>query len=699
MMRQNDLIRAAHRFSGRQRAAGVHAPEELSRIVTDAPQPVIACDVFDTLLKRTVIPEHTKPLAADLLVRRLGLEHTDGPALYALRRAGECAAGQRMQARCGENEFLFADLARWLHERLKTEEPAARRLAPEAFLARMLEVEIAVERRVTSIVRPVSDALKAAARRGRRVILVSDFYLPAASLKEVLAAAGALEGVERLYVSCDCLASKRSGRLYDHVLRELDVGPEEVLMIGDDPHADGRMAASRGIRSVLLAADGLSRHHDVTSIKAAEREITRVVARSPLGEARNFRPLAVCLLLFIERLHGALWAAGHRHVAFLAREGQPLREMFLRYQDALSLPAQERIACHYLKVSRRSTFIASLRALDEEDFAALRPLYERMTLVDFLRTLGFGERSARRLLDELSMPAQTVIDLCDPKGALARLRDHDAFRTAYERRRRDQRALLRRYVEQQGVPLAAHPLIVVDVGWKGSMQDFLHRALKPPHGTCGYYLGLFPIGRRGSMKRGLLFEAGEQGSPHWRVYAENPSMFEILLCADHPPALAYVEDDRGRVQVVDDTEDPEELEWITRNVRPVRDDLLKAFDELLALRWRYVLPTRAWEGLAARHFARLAHAPWRPAMRWLSMARHREHFGVFRTSGFHEFHEMRQMRRAPSLWRRVRFTAALVLHPRVRLRATRWPAAAIHHHLGRAPAWFYGWLRRRMAGL
>ena len=140
-------------------------------------------------------------------------------------------------------------------------------------------------------------------------------------------------------------------------------------------------------------------------------------------------------------------------------------------------------------------------------------------------------------------------------------------------------------------------------------------------------------------------------------------------------------------------ENPAERQWIHEHALPLRDDILHAFGDLLALYRRHVVPNGARERLAARCFAQIIHAPWRPQGRWLAAAQHRENFGVFNATRFRDCGE------APTLAERLRFLATLASRPRRVIEGSFWPAETIHRHLGRVPTVLYGLYRRTRVGL
>ena len=109
------------------------------------------------------------------------------------------------------------------------------------------------------------------------------------------------------------------------------------------------------------------------------------------AELSLFPELATTLFYFIQKLHDALVEQGVEQVYFLSREGQPLKRMFDMYRER----AGGRITSHYLEVSRRSTLLPSLGPLAEENFETLFRQYRRISLLEFLSSLGLEQQTKR----------------------------------------------------------------------------------------------------------------------------------------------------------------------------------------------------------------------------------------------------------------------------------------------------------------
>ena len=85
-------------------------------------------------------------------------------------------------------------------------------------------------------------------RRGKRIVITTDMYLPAQFLKKLLANCG-YTGFEKLYVSCEYNKSKSDGKLYDVLRKDLGYNVE-IAHVGDNMHSDIQSARKHGLDAV-----------------------------------------------------------------------------------------------------------------------------------------------------------------------------------------------------------------------------------------------------------------------------------------------------------------------------------------------------------------------------------------------------------------------------------------------------------------
>lgn len=358
---------------------------------------------------------------------------------------------------------------------------------------------------------------------------------------------------------------------------------------------------------------------------------------SPAGSDDIFPELALTLYVFTRRLYEALSADGQDNVHFLSREGQPLQALYDLYRSSRGEAGAE---SHYLQVSRRATLLPSLGPLGEEAFDTLFRQYRAISIQEFLGSLGLDaelpEFAAAMSTNEEALTKRLPDLPTDP--LFARLCTSDAFRVTYEReRQQQQRAFLDYFAGLGSSAVHGGTVAVVDVGWKGTIQDNLHAILVSANAATnvrGYYLGLVAAGRAlpTNSKHGLLFTALPRRSAGFHIFNENRALFEVVLAADHASVWRYATD--GEARPVYGPFDEEEM--IRSEVMPLQRRLLQRFEALLQLPALAELDDAELNRLAAEHHARMVFHPTRPERTWFSKVFHVENYGVFERSGFAE---------------------------------------------------------------
>lgn len=623
-------------------------------LAAQASGPFIVCvDYFDTIATRRVAPEHTKKIAAAVLSQLLG-NGIAGEVLYEQRRQLELAMTTRNGEENGELDFSLADLAPLFHDHLSTLCPEPLRIGREEFSSLLLHIEVAVELAVQEICPQALSLLKRLQGKGFTLALVSDFYLPDVYFKMMLQGLNVDHLFDAVYVSSSLGSSKGSGRVYGRIAEEFGTTPDRMLMIGDNFHADIRMAAAFGMRTLHVQRPARQRFYADFSRQRIEGNITGMAGYlTDFPMPGHFAEMACSLWLFTHRLFHALWRKGDSDVFFLSKEGEFLKKLFVRYQQLMF--GKELIRSQYLLASRKATFLASLRELEQEDFLRLFAHYRDISLSDFLNSLNLDEKRIAEIGLVFGEKFSTRTSDLRNSREFSQLLELPLFRRVYEDTRRQQRLNFRVYLESFGVDLRNNGLALVDVGWKGSIQDNIWHILDGEVAIQGYYLGIFHATERreGNRKNGLLFDNTDGTTPYYAVYNNNRSLYEMLLGASHGSADHYLLEGFGgrdaqagrcqehlgidtvsgrlRVMVLDL---PEERKLYQEVIAPLQQNMLRSFEKLCGshLLGDCLPPPAQW---FARRHARMVFQPRREEVDFFAALYHLENFGIFEYTSFH----------------------------------------------------------------
>lgn len=248
-------------------------------------------------------------------------------------------------------------------------------------------------------------------------------------------------------------------------------------------------------------------------------------------------------------------------VYFLSREGWMFMRMYHRLAAALGV-RRAKPRGTYLAVNRRLSFLASMEGLTMEEIGRLWRQYP--------------DQSLRRLLRNLTLPEDPFLHLAarhgldDPDQPIARPRLHKPFgafladeqvQRLFGVYRDELRGLLRDYLRQRGF-FDAERVALVDIGWKGSIQTNLHRAVRDEPGCPrmhGVYFGLQHMAAMdadGSTRHGFFCDTRSWDWVQGCILRNN-SVFEMFATAPHGSVAGYERDARGWVHARTEAE-PEE---------------------------------------------------------------------------------------------------------------------------------------------
>lgn len=642
---------------------------------------VLVCDIFDTLVLRSVHPEDVKRLAADRIARYSGMG-VSWQRLYGERAAIERSLCEQTARKGLDLEFRFGDFVSAFVTQIIAKGLVPSETDPSRLATIVEEAELEVERSVQFIDSTVANFLQRRRRDGARVVLLSDFYLEGPKLASLLRWHGLGDCFDEVVVSCDTGLSKRTGRAFSALCERLGEKPHNLVMLGDNPNSDGEMARQSGLASVVLdRAERESYYARETAAFGEKKRLLSALKVHPThGAELPFARICFLLFYFVAELRDRLIRDGIRDVFFLSREGQPLKAMFDRYQELYAPSSGLSIRTHYLVVSRRSTFLPSLAEIGNEDFSGLFRQYVQLSVSDFLSSLGFSSDDIQEICRAIKLDACERHADFPGSVSFRLLLASGVFRDRYEARRIRQHAALSSYIRSFGVDLDRQPLALVDVGWKGSIQDYLHRALRPSSGSRGYYLGLLAPGSASAQnqKFGIAIEPGRSVDLLGRALRENTALLEIVLAADHGSAREYEFDEEGNgYPILDSTQD--DWQGATSHVRSLLHATIRNIEGLSLSCSRFPVGHLLRRAVARAHFEMLLF-PRKEELAWFSLAAHRENFGVFNMTSFSEA--------TPLTWRaRLRHVWDFMTGPRTYLAGSFWP----RHRLAATGLGAFGW--------
>ncbi|ANR69689.1 hypothetical protein AXF19_00865 [Selenomonas sp. oral taxon 126] len=479
-------------------------------------------DCFDTLLHRTILEDELRYKWAQIISEECSLGSSE--VLIDIRQNVLEEFHQK------ENfNYNYIDVMEAVYTRLLYMQNSSFTVEKQKFLSMTIMQEIALERGGTVIDDSNVELLHRLAESGIKIAIISDFYIGEDGLREILSGKNILPYIERIFVSCDYKKRKSDGDLYRAVLEELNIGGEKCIMLGDNKKSDVKKAQIYKINAFFRPY--------YPELRSPESVLNQIY-KNNVEDATPGLQYAYSIYLFFYRLYVRLREINQTNVFFLAREGEFLKEAFDAF---LHINNVKDIRTYYLYVSRKSTLMPSLKSLEEETFKNVFRHTGTLSLQGFLDVLGFSELDKEKIYQSLKVG--------DPKDVYRNFAQSDVFfllcrnpvfLDIYENNRQAMRQSFISYVQSFNVDLCHNEFILVDVGWKGTIQDNIYHIYNGTVKVHGFYIGLTGLGDflPNNLKEGLLFSVAPIKSKDYGIWL-NREFYERFMRASHGMTICY----------------------------------------------------------------------------------------------------------------------------------------------------------------
>jgi FMN phosphatase YigB (HAD superfamily) len=488
------------------------------------PLKLLSLDCFDTLLWRDTHAPH------DLFGALPGV--TVPQRRWAEQRARTAAAIRRRQT-----EVSIVEIYRELFPNGSPADHAA-----------AVQAELDAEAAHCFAFRPTVELMREAHRRGMGVIIVSDTYLDAVQLRELIARAAGEDVaalIDRVFCSSTYGRSKSKG-LYELVLGDLDVAPHEILHIGDNKGADVDGVAPFGVQTLHL------KQFDETIEQRLRLEaaVSAMLHPAAAQVATTHQPHRAALSAIEPSITDPAERFGFATLG-------PVLSGFQRWlaDEAKAIEAARGGKVHFLFLMRDGHLPMLVHQASAPDATAHAIEISRFTATAASLT---GEKAVERYFQlELGTDLHVVANqLLLPKPEIARIMKSIPSPNAADAFLKEIRKPARmRHITKSGAryadrmiehvrasvnPAGGDTLMLVDLGYNGSVQNDIDRLLSKRLNVhvAGRYLLLREQSLAGFDKRGFL------GPDHYdantvEALCNNVAVLEQLCTATQGSVVDY----------------------------------------------------------------------------------------------------------------------------------------------------------------
>ena len=456
----------------------------------------VSFDLFDTLLIRRIHdPDLVKlPVArfvADM-ARNAGLQWTE-ERVQKLRDSIE----KRHRAETGKKfDDHEACYPQYMQEMLRE---IFGDIADEALFDKVADYEVAMENSMLVPRGEFVDWLKELKGQGKKILVVSDIYLPASYLKRFVEHAGFFHLCDDVISSADTFLAKASGKAFPLVQEKHNLDKNRWLHVGDNPISDGLRPLEFGIQALVL--------HDAREKcrKSVIRRIYNYSDGKPFWRGRALQQLMQPLEyenverdelyiegysflgpligMFVQSIAEKARKENITKIFFLSREGWT----FKKYWEGCIphiFPDNHLPETEYLYVSRMALAGASCAYggldLDKANIVFLPS--GNSDFLDVCRVFSLDSVPFAPILEKHGLTETTILshlhDGYEPQNSVrfAELIADDLFQEEVKKQTRPANDALQLYLEEIGF-FEHQDVALVDIGWLGTIQRFFYEAI------------------------------------------------------------------------------------------------------------------------------------------------------------------------------------------------------------------------------
>ncbi len=405
-------------------------------------------DIFDTCLVRTC-GAPTKVF--DILAERILGGDSSIQSLrndFAMERVQGEQRARKALIKDGKEDVSFQEIY----------EHCDFSFATDILKENIAQVELEIERDVLVPVYSVKNYIERLRSEGKKILFISDMYLPHDFIKNVLSDAGIYASNDILYVSNDVMKGKYTGNLFRHIHDAENISYKEWCHTGDNKYADVYIPNTLGIKA-KLTEHKYSRYESIMHSRdygcsRLDVQVFASIAKAMRLEAEdsyyvNFASNFIAPI-FVPFVYSILIEARKRGIEtlyFIARDGWILYNIAKQFEEDFP-----EIGIKYLYASRKSLYLPGVEKVDIDAVETMMGppfkdnLCDLKDVVDALQVDDFDISSFED--KELDIKTQTE-----------RLLNDRNFAEVVEEKRVVQRAAALKYFIQEGLTTGKNAIV------------------------------------------------------------------------------------------------------------------------------------------------------------------------------------------------------------------------------------------------
>lgn len=415
----------------------------------------VSFDIFDTLLKRDVVnPKNVFDI--------IGRMHNDS-SFAKLRVAAEA----HLREVSNREEIGLDDIYDELGDKYSAYK----------------DDELKVEKSLLTINPEIFKVYQYCKEHNKVIVIISDMYLPAAFLKDILHAKGI--DYDYCFISSEVGSQKVTGNLFRSAIKSIGISPDEMIHIGDSIRGDYLGARKAYVSHVLIPK--VIGYTDWIDLKNGhQRNNFNAFINNHIDTSQDqyyqlgYAYFGPVLFGFVKWLHDSI---KDKKIFFFARDGYLVKKIY----DALYPESQT----DYIYLSRRALSVPLLwKHAEWEEFSNYITLTRFFTVKTFIKRLGLDLSDYEGVLTRYHLTPESVLKESTFLTNESLHAFYDYIKPDIIKNSRDEYDALALYFKSKHF---SGDIAVMDIGWNGSMQRYLLEIMKMLHvdvKMSGYYFGM-----------------------------------------------------------------------------------------------------------------------------------------------------------------------------------------------------------------
>lgn len=541
---------------------------------------VITFDIWDTILKRTCHPEeikvHTLRYYYYKEYFKIKEEYRNELTLYRLRDSIEVEEYEKARERGVDGECNFREVLATLIERThlgtETEKEILKQELPEYEINREIE-KTYINPLITDIFNKYDKNTK---------YCISDFYMPKEDLIKILNAHGLDKKFKEIYVSADIMKTKRDeGHLFKYFSEKENIKYENMIHVGDNQHSDIDMAKRYGIETIKipnpkkynfdinnlgnidLKLDNIKKDTNTENLAKLTRENLKEYKKSLYNQGIEFSAIAYYYIydIIIDAV-----LKGYDKIYYQTREG----ETFIKFHEIIEKnnPFPFKVPkAELIEVSRVATFAASLDEFNVQNLLRIWSQYRAQSMKALFKSLDIDIEKYNEYFKKYDIDKEMTIYEPWFNFKVTTLLQDKEFKKEIEEELKEKRERLLEYLKGKGIEnKEGNKIYLVDIGWRGTIQDNLAFVLDKAH-IEGGYIALFDYynpQRENVAKRALIRDS----KVTWEYVALTLTIYEMMFSSDTKSVAGYENGKAIRKGK------KEEVDFVKNIILPIREGMI-----------------------------------------------------------------------------------------------------------------------------